>query len=158
MSRVRFPKSDQFPPTACEQKAKIGSAPVWFLFSTLFSPTQLGQNGSSLYPDSLFLQTIGELIQILGTPRHSRALTQYRPIRICKKNLNAIVGQSRRVYKKKKKRFRFCKDRLPLKYRRPPSPSNGSLHGDTLNLQTRLSTPILSKLTALIGQCCRHFI
>lgn len=31
-----------------------------------------------------------------------------------------------------KERFRFCKDRLPLKYRRPPSPSNGSLHGDTL--------------------------
>lgn len=46
------------------------------LLHSFSSPTQSGQNGSSLlslYPDSLFLQTSVELIQILSTPRHSRA-------------------------------------------------------------------------------------
>lgn len=114
-----------------ESKNRISSA--WFLFSTLFSPTQSGQNGSSLYPDSLFLQTNGELIQILGTPRHSRVLPPARPKRIWKKYQHLSVSNSQSVGRQ----FAFSPERLEPKYRRPPSPSNGSHHGDTLDPQTR---------------------
>lgn len=41
-------------------------------------------------PDPLRLQTSGELIQILGTPRHPRLWSEYRPVRSCKKKKKEI--------------------------------------------------------------------
>lgn len=114
-----------------ESKNRISS--VWFLFSTLFSPTQSGQNGSSLYPDSLFLQTNGKLIQILGTPRHSRVLPPARPKRILKKILTLKCVKFTVSWQT----VCLFSGEIRPKYRRPPSPSNGSHHGDTLDPQTR---------------------
>lgn len=126
------------------------------LFHSFFSPTQSGQNGSSLalYPDSLFLQTNGELIQILGTPRHSRALGQARLRRNWEKSRHESAPNLLSV----PSNFAFFSVEIRPKYRRPPSPSNGSHRGDTLDLLARLLPPLLSKFTALIGYfSCRSF-
>lgn len=88
-------QAEPFPPYSIRTQCKNSlCSRVIPLFHSFFSPTQSGQNGSSLQPDSLFLQTSGELIQILGTPRHSRAVPQARPRRIWKKSQSESLSIS----------------------------------------------------------------
>ena len=115
-----------------------------FFFHSFLSPTQSGQNGLSTTPppDSLFLQTNTELIQIpsASTVRAPPASTENEFFGV-KVNVKKPCSALTRLY---------WRSQSPN--RRPPSPSNESHRGDTLvSESTAFAPPLLSKRSHAIG-------
>lgn len=102
-------------------------------------------------PTHSFFKTNGELIQILRTPRHSRSPARSSTEKNRREATRESVTNSASV------RVNLCfLERFEPKYRRPPSPSNGSHNGDTLDPSERLLPPLLSKYSLVIGHSPCH--
>lgn len=134
-----------------ERKNRTSSS-VIPLFHSFFSPTQSGQNGSSLNPDSLFLHTNGELIQILGTPRHSSTGPEARPRSLTRKT-QVKVCQIHCLFKVIELFFWRDYDRNIDDHRRLRM---GTTTATPYRSRPAFSPPLMSKYTTLIGGHCCH--
>lgn len=136
-------------------ESKISSDVIPLFHSFLFSHTVRTKWLLSVSaPTHSFFKTNGELIQILRTPRHSRSAARSSTEKTDREATRERAAKSAPI----RKQFLFSGEIWTEIYRRPPSPSNGSHNGDTLDPSERLLPPLLSNYPLLIGRLHCHSV